>query len=198
MIFLTTFHNNTPFIFAPGCMKLTDIFQVLIQQLCEKCFLLFNNHLFVMALFALTIYVHRIILWICRCFYGEHYRPQTRYDRDFIFFAIFSDPHKQQVSYSYQHRRVGQKLDLAALLGLQRIFTKWDTIKIMPHKTAVFLQIMVPFDLWYVICCESYSQSKLVSFLDNPVCTDNGQPLQSGQIWTRPASLVIDEKCRPI
>jgi len=43
------------------------------------------------------ICVHNIILWICRHLGGEIFRPQSRYNQDFIFLATFSDAHKQQV-----------------------------------------------------------------------------------------------------
>jgi len=67
--------------------------------------------------------------------------------------------------FSYRRRTVGQKLDLATSLRLQIIFNKYKTqLKVLTHKAAVIPQIMVLFDLWFVICTESYSQSKLVRF----------------------------------
>jgi len=72
------------FICAHGCMKMTDILHVLIQQLCGKCPSLHSH---------LCTQDHspnlRVVNFFC---------PQTRHHRDFIFLAIFSDAHKQQVS----------------------------------------------------------------------------------------------------
>jgi len=76
--------------------------------------------------------------------------PQTTHNPDFIFLAIFSDAHKQQVSAVC----IGPKLDLATPLSLQRIFI-----------------IMVSFDLWYTNCSESYSQSKFVQFFGRLRCS---------------------------
>jgi len=63
------------------------------------------------------------------------FRPQTRYDPNFVFFTtFFSDAHAQTASLfllsASGGRAESQKLDLATSLSLQKAFNKWDTIKI--------------------------------------------------------------------
>jgi len=91
--------------------------------LYEICFLLFNNCLSVMPFFALIFVYTKLSSEFAGVWMVNIFRLQTRHARDFIFLAIL-DIHKQQVSFSYQRRTVGQKLDIATSLSLQRIFNK--------------------------------------------------------------------------
>jgi len=79
---------------------------------------------FVCHVLSNHICVHKIILWICRRLDGELFSSAMQTRSRFHFLAIFSDTHKQQVSFSYQRWTVRQKLDHMTSLSLQRIFNK--------------------------------------------------------------------------
>jgi len=73
---------------------------------------------------------------------------------------FLSNAYKQQVSFSYRRRTVGQKLDVATSLSF-----KTRQLKLLSHKAAVFRQTMAPFVYGTSsVCSESYSQAKLVRF----------------------------------
>jgi len=145
IIHLRTFSQKTLFIFAHSCTTMADFFQLLMEQLhdtiilCEKCFQPFNSDVSVMPSLHshLCTQDHSLNLQASGWWtFSSANQVRSR----FHFLSHFSDVHKQQVSFSYRRRTVGQKLklDLAAALSLRGIFNKWDTNKTTESQSSCF------------------------------------------------------------
>jgi len=134
-----------------------------IIMLCEKCFLSFNSHLSVTPFFGLTLAYRSSFsefagIWMVNIFF-----LQTRTRSKFYFLSHFSDAHKQQVS-AIGVRRSERNWPLRHHWACKEYLINKTQLKLLTHKAAALLQIMVSLDLWYVICSESYLWSKLASF----------------------------------
>jgi len=128
------------FIFAPRSMKVTDIFQVLIQQPIPSCFVK-TAFCPITIVFLSCPSLHsdfgaQIILWIWGHLGGGHFSSANQIRSRFRFLSHFSYAKRQQVSFIYRLLTVGQKLDLTVSLSLQRIFIKYGTINITDSQCS--------------------------------------------------------------